>query len=471
VSDSSQILLRNLLRTGVACALVGGASLAHAQSAAPSTAPKIPADDGSLTYKGITLYGIVDIGLQYQTHGAAISDYYPGGSTETIQKYGNHSVFGVTPNNMAQSRVGLSGVESLGFGDLSGVFRIETYFNPNSGQLSDGARSVTANNGRAIGAQTSNADSSVSGQPFEQAYLGISSKMYGTLTFGRQNTVLADLISKYDPNYASQAFSLIGVSGTTAGGGDTQNRRLDNSAKYVANFAGLVHAAVQYKFNQSTGGGNNAYEFDVGAEYAGASVDAVYAHVNGALNAGPMSAAQVALLPGLGISVDKGLSVTESDNSSLSLAGLYNLGVWKFFAGAEYIQYSNPQHVVPVGYDDNGYKVAFVNSSAFPHAKQFQVYWAGARYSASPALDLTVAYYGYHQNSYGAGASSGCTTNAFGTCSGSEHVFSFNADYKFSKRFDGYAGLMYSTVEDGLANGFTFARNDMNPTVGVRYKF
>jgi predicted porin len=445
--------------------------MAHAQSATPAAAPKIPADDGSLTYKGITLYGIVDIGVQYQTHGAAISDYYPGGSTDTVQKNGSHSVFGVTPNNMAQSRIGLSGVEPLGFGDWSGVFRVETYFNPQSGQLSDGARSVTANAGRAAGAQTSNADSSVSGQPFEQAYLGMSSKTFGTLTFGRQNTVLADLISKYDPNYASQAFSLIGVSGTTAGGGDTQNRRFDSSAKYVANFAGLVHAAVQYKFNQSTGGANNAYEFDVGGEYAGASLDAVYAHINGALNAGVLSAAQVALLPGLGINVDKALSVTESDNSSLTLAGLYNLGVWKFFAGAEYIQYENPKNVTPIGFDDNGYKVAFVNNTAFPHPKQFQVYWAGARYSLSPALDLTVAYYGYHQNSYGAGASAGCTDRSAGTCSGSEHVFSFDADYKFSKRFDAYAGVMYSTVENGLANGFNFYRNDMNPTAGVRFKF
>jgi len=46
-----------------ACGCAG--TLAQAQSAAP--APK-PADT-SFTWNGITLYGIVDIGLQYQTHG------------------------------------------------------------------------------------------------------------------------------------------------------------------------------------------------------------------------------------------------------------------------------------------------------------------------------------------------------------------------------------------------------------------
>jgi predicted porin len=66
----------------------------------------------------------------------------------------------------------------------------------------------------------------VAGQAFQQAFAGFSSKTYGTITFGRQNTTLTDGIAKYDPNYAPQAFSLIGLSGTTAGGGDTEDRRL-----------------------------------------------------------------------------------------------------------------------------------------------------------------------------------------------------------------------------------------------------
>src|ERR1700733_306797 len=56
------------------------ASIGYAQNAAPP-----PKDDDSLTYHGITLYGIVDIGLQFQTHGAPISDYYPAGSADIVQ--------------------------------------------------------------------------------------------------------------------------------------------------------------------------------------------------------------------------------------------------------------------------------------------------------------------------------------------------------------------------------------------------
>ena len=448
--------------------LLGTLTLSGVAQAQKAAAPA-PADD-TLTYRGITLYGIVDIGLQYQTHGAPISDFYPAGSAEIVQKNSNHSIFGVTPNNMAQSRVGLQGVEPL-IGDWTAVFRLETFFDPQSGQLSDGPRSLAVNNGRSLATQTTNLDSSVAGEPFQQAYLGVSSKIYGTTTFGRQNTVLADLISKYDPNYGSQAFSVIGVSGTTAGGGDTQNRRFDNSVKYVANFMGMVHFAAQYKFNQAYGGANNAYQVDVGGEYAGLSVDAVYSEVHDAVSAATLSAAQVAGLPALGYSVQNSLSGTISDNKSLTLAGLYNIGIWKFFAGAEYIQYSNPKNPLPVGYDDLGYKLAYVNVTAFPHPKQFQVFWAGVRYTVLPQLDLTAAYYGYHQNSYGTGANAGCTSNVAGTCSGRFDAFSFNADYRITKRFDAYAGIMYSMVHDGLANGYLYSTNDMNPTIGIRFKF
>ncbi len=65
--------------------------LAHAQA--------VPADD-SLTFKGITLYGIVDIGLQYQTHGAPINDFFPAGSADIVQKNSNHSILGITPEQL-----------------------------------------------------------------------------------------------------------------------------------------------------------------------------------------------------------------------------------------------------------------------------------------------------------------------------------------------------------------------------------
>jgi predicted porin len=455
------------------CVLSVAAGAAAAQSPAGATPATVgtaaPVDD-TLTWHGITLYGIVDIGLQYESHGAPFSDSHPAGSANIVQKNSRQSVTGATPSNLSQSRVGLQGAEPLS-GDWSAVFKIETFFNPQSGQISDALKSMVQNNGRSAGEQTTNLDSSVAGQVFQTAYAGVSSKTFGTLTFGRQTGWVADGVSKYDPNYSSQAFSLIGMSGTYAGAGDTQDRRTDNTLKYVVPLADVGRLGLLYKFNNSNGGSNSEYQADIGGDFAGASVDAYYSKAKDAISASPLSAAQVADLP-IGFSVTNSLSATISDNTTYSIMGSYKVDVFKFLAGYEHIQYANPSTPIEAGFSDIGnYNLAFVNNAAFPNDKVLQVYWAGVRYTVIPGLDLTGAYYGYHQNSYGSGANAGCTTNKAGTCSGRFEAFSFNAVYAFTKRFDGYAGAMYSAVYDGVANGYAFQRTNINPTIGVRFKF
>jgi predicted porin len=505
VSDSTQRASpgrrgRNFLGAWLFVAALSTATgIAAAQTAsAPAASTPPAATDDSLTWHGITLYGIIDIGLQNQTHGAPISDYFVGGSAEVVQKNSNRSVTGLTPSNMSNSRIGLQGNEHIA-GDWSGVFKLETFFNPQSGQISDALKSLVQNNGRPLGTQanpgnqTTNVDSSASGQTFIQSFAGVSSKTFGTFTFGRQNTVLADGIAKYDPNYASQAYSLIGISGTTAGGGDTQNRRLDNSVKYVGSFTAApgvgVHLSAQYKFNQANGGSaNTAYEVSFGGEYAGFSADVYYSKIYDAVALSALSAAQVAGLPGLcpdplppggscvAASPSNALAATISDNTSYSVMALYNMDFLKFFAGYEHIQYANPSTPVGPGFNVAAYTVAYVNEqsgpkASFPNDKTLQVYWGGVRYTVLPQLDLVGAFYGYKQNSYGTGANAGCSTNKAGTCSGTEQVFSFDADYRLTKRFDTYIGVMYSGVKDGLASGFPYHTTDITTTVGVRFKF
>jgi predicted porin len=451
------------------CALVLGSVLAATSLA---QAQSLPPDD-SLTYKGITLYGIVDLGLQYQTHGAPINDYFPGGSADIVQKNSNHSITGITPNNLSQSRIGLTGAEPL-FDDWNAIFKLETFFNPQSGEISDALKSLTQNNGRSVasGTQTTNIDSSVAGQIFQQSFVGFSSKTYGTITFGRQNTLLADGVAKYDPNAASQAFSLIGLSGTTAGGGDTQDRRLDDSAKYSATFGKFLHVGAMYKFNGAWGSAYTAWEHNLGFEYAGFSLDGYYAKIKDAVTVSALSAAQVAGLPALGLSSYNSLSGTVSDNTSFSFMAMYTWQPLKFYAGYEHISFGNPQTPLAAGFDDiGGYKLAFVNNAAFPMNKILQVYWGGFKWAVNPQVDFTAAWYGLKQNSYGVGASTNCNSNAFGTCSGTEDDYSYDFVWKMTKRFSSYAGMMYTGVHGGLANGFVFHSNDVATTLGLRYTF
>ena len=100
--------LRGPARLGSACALLaalGVAGLAQAQ-----TAP----DDSSLTWHGITLYGIVDLGLQYDTHSAPFSDYFPPGSNSLVQKNDYDSPIGLTPSNPSSSSAAASAPSGTG---------------------------------------------------------------------------------------------------------------------------------------------------------------------------------------------------------------------------------------------------------------------------------------------------------------------------------------------------------------------
>jgi predicted porin len=330
------------------------------------------------------------------------------------------------------------------------------------------------NNGLTPGQQTTNNDGASAGQAFQMAYVGVSSKTFGTLTFGRQQMLVADGINTLDPNLAAPAFSLLGASGTYAGAGSTEDKRMDSTVKYRVSFADTVHLGILYKFNNSNGSAGTAFQANIGGQYAGLAVDAYYSEINDAVSLTSLSAAQVAGLPKLGFSSSDSLSATISNNTTYAVMASYKVAPLpvKLYAGYEHIQYANPSTDVAAGATGlGGYTLAFVNNAAYPNDKKLDVYWAGVRYTVLPGLDVTAAYYGYRQNAYGTGSEAGCSTDAHSVCSGSFQAYSLNADYRFTKRFDVYAGIMYSGVSNGLANGYLYNTTNINPTIGARYSF
>ena len=460
------------------------AALVAAGAAQAQSAPSSKAEDSSLTWKGITIYGIVDIGVQYDTHSAPFSDYFPPGSASLVQKNDYQSAFGVTPSNLSQSRIGISGNEPL-VGDWAGIFRFETFFNPQSGDISDACKSVALNNGKALTAQYVGVDSSICGQLFSGvAIVGLSSPTVGSFTFGRNVTLLADGIGKYDPLSASNAFSLIGFSGTAAGGGDTEDRRLDQSVKYAARYGGL-HLGALYQFSGQSGSTNTGYQLQIGGEFAGFSVDGYYFKKYDAVGIASLSAAQVAAIqtgtcnaaaPAVPQCwpISNSVAATISDNETYSVMALYDFGAalpLKLMAGYEHIAFDNPTNPLPAGsLTIGGYILAVTNNAAFNNEKRLQVFWAGLRYSVTPKVDVLASYYGYNQNSYATGASAGCTNTSNGACAGTEGDVSLVIDYKMAKRFDLYAGSMWSGVKNGLANGYIY-KDNIATTVGARFKF
>jgi predicted porin len=462
-------MLNNILRHGRLLFAFIALTVTVQALAQQKTGPGVPAED-SLTWKGITLYGVIDVGVQYDTHMAPFTPFRPAASGNIVRQNSRQSVTGVTPSNMGQSRVGLQGIEAL-TAEWSAVFQVETFFNPQSGELANSLKSLALNNGVPLSKQSVGVDGSSAGQAFQTSWVGLRSPRFGTLTFGRQVTLLMEGVIKYDPNYNASAFGLLGASNTYSGGGSQETNRLDSTVKYAVSFDDRVHLGALYKLNGSRGSANTAFQANLGADFARASVDAYYSKVDSAITATSLNGTQVAKLPKLGYSVSDSLAATISDNTAYALMALYRLEQLKLFAGYTYIKYDNPKTPLNAGFINiGGYVLAFVNNSAYENSKKVQVYWAGVRYTVIPRLDLTAAAYGVHQNAYGTGTQAGCSTNAYGTCSGTIEAFSFDADYRFNVHFDAYVGAMYSGVHDGMASGYLSTTN-INPTIGVRYKF
>jgi predicted porin len=447
--------------------VLAAATAARAEDRAPG------AEEGSLTWKGITLYGVVDIGLQYQTHGAPGSDFVAYTTEPVIQKNSNRSITALTSSPMGWSRIGVSGAEPLAAG-WAAVFRLESYFNPTSGQLSDGLKSLTLNNGRAPTGQTSNLDSSVAGQLFGgAAYAGLSLPRFGTLTFGRQLTLLADGIVKYDAiedgENSGHAFSLLGGSRTAAGGGTTEDTRLDRSLKYNAKF-GWLHLGALYQLSGASGSANAAAQVQAGASFSGVSADGFYAKKYDAISATAMSPAQLAALPPA-YSPSNSVASTVSDNSVWALMGRYELGAVRLFAGYERIDFANPRTPLAPGFESiGGYLLAYVNNAAYPNDRVLRVFWGGAKWHVTPDFYLAGSYYGYRQNSYATGSYAGCSTSANSGCSGTANAVGVVADQSLGRHFDAYLGTLWTEVQDGLANAF-LNKSTVTTTLGCRLKF
>jgi len=465
--------------------LLLGAGAARAQGPPPPAAADVAptaTPDTRLSWHGVTLYGLIDLGVQYQTHGAPANDYLPYTTSPVVQKTSNHSVTAFTSNNLGYSKIGLSGFEPLN-PEWAVVFKLETLFNPTSGQLTDSLKSLTQNNGKLPTAQSANQDGSVAGQLFgNAAYIGLSSHHFGTLTFGREYTLLSEEgVRIYDPmqdgRASAHAFSLLGGSGTTAGGGDTENKRLDRIVKYSAQFNWL-HLGALYQLGKGSGSADTAIQAQLGASLGKASLDAFYTKKYDAVAASAMNPGQVSGLADLCaanpqhcFSIDNSVAATISDNTAYALMGLYDFGGPKLYAGYEHISYANPRTPLEAGDSIiGGYVLAYVNNSAYVKQRVLQVFWSGIKWPVTKALELTASYYGYRQNSFATGSNEGCTGNQSSGCSGRENAFAALADYRFTRRFDVYFGTFWTGVQDGLANGFTHT-STLTTSFGMRFAF
>jgi predicted porin len=484
------------LKKLVICALALGGFAASAQAADLDVGSlKDPLPD-TLTWKGVTVYGAIDVGYAYQTHGAPLSG--AGAAPLNFNMFGsapnNKAISTIASNGLSQSFVGVKVEESIGMG-WTVLAKIESGFVPTSGEVADGCATLVRNAGKDVFHQVSAGDSSRCGQLFNgPVYVGVSNAAYGTLTVGRQNSLDLDLMANYDPMALSYAFSLVGFSSTAGGGvGATEDSRWDNSVKYIYQY-GPIHASFMYADGgQDTALHGSGIAGGAGFTWKGFSADAVYTKENGAIR----SSTPTALTFG-----DKSIAAAATDISAWTVGAKYTfdvggLGSWKdggcglkddcggakftIFGGYQRSDSANPTDLIHVGDTTvGGYVFSTVNNSPFVTDKILQTAWVGGKYELPSGWSFTGAYYHLDQNSFVSNAGNCAATTAAtagkpgfhtgSTCSGNFEMGSFLVDYAFSKHFDIYSGVNYSTVDGGLKSGF-LQDNSFLAMSGFRLRF
>jgi len=357
----------------------------------------------------VTLYGLIDAGLTY-----------------TNNQNGSHN-FKMTSGAVNGSRWGLRGSEDLG-GGLKAIFTLENGFSIANGTLGQ--------QGREFG---------------RQAFVGLSSNQFGTVTLGRQYDSVVDYLGP------------LALTGTQYGGTqfahpfDNDNLdnsfRINNSVKYQsANYAGFKFGALYGFSNQADGFANNrSYSVGASYNYGPLNIAAAYLQLNNNITAGAINNANGAVA---------------GDNT-------FNAGLQRTFgAGLNYafgpatVGFVFTQTKLEDAASINGATVGNTGNIAIGNYARFNNYEVNAHYALTPALSLAGAY------TY--------TDARLDGEKPSFHQFSLQTAYSLSKRTDVYLQGEYVHALDlgdsGIGApingvGMSSTPNQVSATVGIRHRF
>jgi general bacterial porin, GBP family len=354
----------------------------------------------------VTLYGLIDAGITY-----------------TNNQQG-HSNFKETSGSVNGSRWGLRGAEDLG-GGLKAIFTLENGFNIANGTLGQGGREF----GR-------------------QAFVGLSSDQFGSITLGRQYDSVVDFLGP------------LALTGTQYGGTqfahpfDNDNLdntfRVNNSIKYTsANYAGFKMGA-QYGFSNEAGGFSDNREYSVGASY----------------NYGPLNVAGAYLQLNNGGSLNTGGAINGDNPFAAGRQRIFGGGISYAFGPAT-VGFVFTQTMLDnaTAITNTGTQGAGALNLTDGHVR-FTNYEVNGRYNLTPALSLAANY------TY--------TDSRIDGVKPKFHQVDLQTAYALSKRTDVYLQGEYQHVTgtDGTTLGATIngvgvssTSNQVSATVGVRHRF
>jgi len=364
----------------------------------------------------VTLYGIIDAGFLYSNNSAGQKQY------------------ALNSGNVQGSRWGLRGTEDLG-GGLKALFVLENGFNVFNGRLGQGG----AEFGR-------------------QAYVGLSTAQFGTVTLGRQYDSVVDYTGAFE--VGSQWATYFG-----AHPGDLDNmnnsNRVNNAIKFTsANYAGFTFGGL-YSLGGVAGQFNRNQIWSVGLGYSRGPLQlgAGYLNVKDP-NFSFFGNTPASSTTGSNMSGSRVYSGFASAHTQqvISAGGAYTFGAATVGATYSNTQFKDVGTEPGTGLNQFGYTGG---SGKFHNAE------INFKYQLTPAL-LVGAAYDY--------------TKGYGLANAKYHQGMLGADYFLSKRTDVYIDGIYqhasstdSTRTAAVANinglSPSSTSNQVAALVGIRHKF
>ncbi|KWR88213.1 porin [Cupriavidus sp. IDO] len=297
----------------------------------------------------VSLYGVIDVGIRYNTHQNAAGDSKIG--------MGNGGP-------LSGSRWGMIGTEDLGGGNKA-LFQLESGFTPGTGATQ---QSTPSGNARLFG---------------RTALVGLSSPTYGDITLGRQYTLVHEMAFLHDVYSLSNYVGTLGFQGAGLTGGG----RLDNTVRYTSPTFGGFSFKGAYTFGEVAGDAKRFSSPAVAASYDSGplSVGAAFQIVN---NIGGLTPATTAYG-----STYFGILIPDSTQKVFTVGATYKIGAAKLYGS--YI-YSN---VYPAGYRNDSFSAAVSYALSPALELKLPVYvdflkhggQNGTRITGGPLLDYSLS--------------------------------------------------------------------------------
>lgn len=370
---------------------------------------------------------------------------------------------------LSTSNVGIRGRADVGNGYM-GIFKLDSAINPISFQITDQAHAEAMNGGLKT-PNTAYATSSLNGELFaREAYFGVTKDDWGSVTLGRNNNFILDVMNAYAPLGKANLLTPFGNGVLGGGGGISENARLENSVKYTNKSANMNYG-VEYTTGNGGGTllglgnsgkyGGKGWALNLGYDNGIFATQWVSESFKDLLKTAPASA----LASGNNPLHYNAIALTAYNQTANLLAvKLRPEPDLAIQAGVEKIKLSASNSALsPIANIYNETVASTVNYNGSDQL--FSINYVGADYRLNPNWNLGFSYLTVKMDSW-MGFTNSSTSSFAGANMNSHTVLLVN---HFNKNTDLYAGMM--TVNySGAAFATGYVTTNVVQAVGLRYK-